>query len=364
MCKIIVYIPVKNDLWFIENSIRHAVEWAEYVIVADESSTDGSVDIYKKLEKEYTNLKIIYNRPKMDFSTPDPRNYMLEQVRRIEGNNIIFELHADEIISAKILKSEIREEIIQNLSIGKCLELPWLTLWKDPLQYRHDNSVWSNNTCIFAFRDDRTSKFESAAFHGQRAPENFIINKLKINLPVLHYQFMNIGNERSKQALYQIFERNHYPDKHVETINKGYAIAFDDRKIKCEKLKGEDYAPWIDIGLKINQTYDDGIFNWRDGEVLKNFKKYGLDRYAKINIWYINWEEKRQYALKIGIKNIPAFEIVDPRSLSTRLAHKLLIKYQMYPFWKIDFIRLVIAKGPNKIKRLFKSCKTKIDLPL
>lgn len=353
MCKIIVYIPVKNDAWFVENSIRHAVEWADYVIVADESSTDGSADVYRKLENKHSNLRIIYNRPKMDFTTPDPRNYMLEQVRKYDGNNIIFELHADEIISARILKKEIREELIQKLSSGKCLELPWLTLWKDPFYYRDDASVWSNNACIFAFIDDRVSKFESAVFHGQRAPDKCLNNKVKINIPVIHYQFTNLGNERSKQALYQIFERNHYPEKNVETINKGYGIAFDDRKINCEKLKEEDYAPWIEIGLKINQIYDNGIFNWRDGEVLKNFNMHGLDRYANINIWYIDWELKRKHALSIGMQNVPPFKIVDPRSLSTRLAHKLLVKYQMYPFWKIDFIKLLFSKGPTKLKQMF-----------
>jgi len=353
MSNIIVYIPVKNDAWFIENAIRHAVVWSDYVIVADESSTDGSVNIYKKLEKEYSNLNIIYNRPKMDFCTPDIRNYMLDQVRSIDGNNIIFELHADEIVSAKILNRDVREAIINKLSIGSCLELPWLTLWKDPFHYRHDNSVWSNNACVFAFRDDRISKFKSAVFHGQRAPEKFLVNKQYFNVPVLHYQFMNLGNERSKQALYQVFERNHYPNKNVETINKGYGIAFDERNVDCNRLELEDYMPWIEIGLKINHIYDDNGFNWRDGEVLKNFKLYGLDKYSKINIWYIDWEIKRQKALKLGLKDVPINNIVDPRSLSTRLAHILLMKHQMYPFWRIDFIRLALSKGPKIIKRIF-----------
>lgn len=353
MCKFIVYIGVKNDSWFIENSIRHAVEWADHVIVADESSTDGSIDIYRKLEKECSNLKMIYNRPKMDNSSPDPRNYMLKQVRMIEGNNIIFGFDADEIISAKILKTEIRKEIIQKLSIGKCLELPWLTLWRHPLQYRSDKSVWSNNSCLFAFRDDRTSSYQSAAFHGYRVPDKLVINKIKINhIPVLHYQFVNIGIDKSKQALYQIFERNHYPNRNMCYIYKLYSHYFDERKLECKKLKEEDYVPWINIGLKICQTYDDDdIFSWRDEEVLKNFNKYGLDRYAKTLIWHINWEKKRQQALTKGLQNVPSFEIVDPRSLSTRLAHKFIMKYQKYPFWTIDFIRLIISKAANIVKR-------------
>ena len=52
MPKIIVYIPVKNDSWFIENSIRSATIWADHVFVLDESSDDGSHEIYKDLESE------------------------------------------------------------------------------------------------------------------------------------------------------------------------------------------------------------------------------------------------------------------------------------------------------------------------
>jgi len=353
MCKFIVYIPVKNDSWFIENSIRHAVAWADHVIVADESSTDGSVEIYKRLEKESPNLKIIYDRPKMDFTTPDMRNYMLEQVRTIEGYNIIFELHADEIISAKILKSETRNEIVQKLAVGECLELPWLTLWKDPLQYRSDKSVWSNNSCIFAFRDDRKSQFQSAGFHGFRVPENYLENKIKLNrIPVIHYQFTNIGADMSKQALYQTFERNHYPDENIFKIYRLYSYFFDERNMNCEELNEEDYAPWIRMGLNILELHEDAEeFCWRDGEVLKNFKIYGLGRYEKTLIWHINWEKKRQHALKKGLQNIPSFEIVDPRSLRTRLAHKFLMRYQMYPFWEMDFIRLIISKAANILKR-------------
>ena len=65
MSKIIVYIPVKNDAWCIEKSIKHAVLWADEVIVADECSIDGSIKIYKELDKKYfdeTTIVIYQNK--------------------------------------------------------------------------------------------------------------------------------------------------------------------------------------------------------------------------------------------------------------------------------------------------------------
>ena len=134
MSKIITVIPVKNDGWFIENSIKSAVEWSDYVFVADENSDDGSHEIYKQLETKYENLTIIYNRPKFDFNTPDMRNYALSLARTIDGNNIIFEMHADEIMSAEILKPEIRNRLIKDMKIGSALIMPWVNLWKNPFE--------------------------------------------------------------------------------------------------------------------------------------------------------------------------------------------------------------------------------------
>ncbi len=352
MPKLITVIPVKNDGWFIENAIKSAVEWSDYVFVADESSDDGSFEIYKKLEKEYSNLKVIYDRPKFDFNTPDVRNYSLDLARSFDGNNIIFELHADEIMSAEILNQNIKEKLINDMTVGSALIAPWINLWKNPLYFRNDKSMWSNSRCWFAYRDDRKVRFEKAVFHGPRAPESFLNNRVDIDyLQVMHYQFVNLSMERSKQALYQIFERNHYPNKNVEYINKTYACAFDERDVILKKLDEKHYKPWLEKNIKIDKEYPVDGYNWRDTEVLKNFFKYGVEKYKDLNIWYIDWEAKRQEALRLGVtENIPKEPIIDPRDTSTKLAHEFLMKYQKYPFWRVNFYRLLIEKGLERVK--------------
>ena len=355
MAKIIVYIPVKNDGWFIENAITSALKWADQVIVADESSTDGSYEIYKRLETLHNNLTIIYKRPKFDFKTPDLRNYGLNMCRNFEGNNLIFELHADEVLSAEITKLQMKQYLLEQMSIGSALMLPWINLWKKPFFYRQDKSIWSNTNGWFAFRDDRKAKFEGAAFHGSRVPERFTKQKIEMDdLNVLHFQFLNLSMERSKQALYQIFERNHYPKKNVEQINKRYACAFDERQIKLAPLAKKHYKPWLDMGIPIDKEYPKEGFNWRDLEVLKNFKKNGIKKYKDLNIWnHIDWEQKRKEAIKLypneKISNNP---ILDPRSYSTKLAHSFLNKFQIYPFWRLNFYILLLQKTISKLKKL------------
>ena len=351
MPKIIVYIPVKNDAWFIENAILSSTKWADHVFVLDESSDDGSHEIYKDLESELKNLTVIYNRPKFDFNTSDLRNYALDMVREFNGENLIFELHADEIMSAQILTPQIKNDLLQQSTIGSALMFPWINLWDKPFMYRKDKSIWSNTKGWFAFRDDRKVKFEGAAFHGSRVPEGILKNKVEFKgLSVLHFQFLNLSMERSKQALYQIFERNHYPKKNIEYINKMYACAYDERQINLVSLGKENYQPWLNLGIPINNEYPQEGFNWRDLEVLKNFKIYGLDNYKDLNIWNIDWEKKRKTAKKKYPDSIiPEKPIVDPRDFSTKKAHSFLMKYQMYPFWRINFFKLLIEKLMTKL---------------
>jgi uncharacterized C2H2 Zn-finger protein len=347
--KIIATIPVKNDGWFIEKSIRTLAAWADHVFVADESSDDGSHDIYDKLA-DLTNVTIIRDRPKFSFNTPDLRNYQLDLARSFDGKNIIFELHADEVMSAEILKNENREKILEAGSPGNAIMMPWITMWDKPNLYRNDDSPWSNNSCWFGYCDDRMAKFDGPIFHGPRVPEVFLKNKIYIkHLSVLHYQFINKGNELSKQALYQVYERNHFPKKSVEHINKMYSIIFDNKNLKLDKIDSSHIAPWIDKGINLLDEYPSTLLNWRDREVLRNFKKNGAKYYENINIWYINWESKRLEAKAIGLNDIPGEEIYDRRDLSTKIAHWWVRKTQFYAFWRLDFFMLLLTKGPNKI---------------
>lgn len=264
---------------------------------------------------------------------------------------MIFELHADEILSAEILKPDIRDRLLNDVDIGCAAVMPWINLWKSANLYRDDNSVWSNNKSWFCYKDDRKAKFYGQVFHGPRCPESFIKNKIDIDyLQVIHYQFVNLSMERSKQALYQIFERNNYPDKNIEHINKIYSCAFDERHIKLKLLKGKHVDPWINKGINLKEEYSNNLTNWRDEEVIKNFSKYGVNRYKDLNIWYIDWEDKRKKLLSEGENIAKIGVITDPRSINTKIAHKFLMKYNKYPFWRIGFIALLYSWTLRKIK--------------
>lgn len=352
--KIIALLPVKNDGWFVENSIRSLSHWADHVIVFDEASTDGSVEIYDRVGS-LANVVIVKDRPKFSFTTSALRNYMLDCARSFDGKNLIMELHADEVMSAEILSADVRDKLKNILRPKDALMLDWITLWKSPEYYRSDKSVWSNNKCWFGYVDDRNCEFTGPVFHGPRAPESLLSNKKKFSeIEVLHYQFVNLGYERSKQALYQIFEINNYPKKSIDQINKNYAVAFDERGIRLSKLDYKKIGPWLELGLPLMDTYDPSVLNWRDIEVLKNFDRYGTDKYKELNIWYIDWDMKKKQAIEFGLWKGSLDAIADPRGLYTKICHKWVINTQLYPIWKISVWKLFFNKLVDKIRKQIK----------
>ncbi len=349
--KIITVTPVKNDAWCIEKTIQHLRLWADEIIVADESSDDGSEEIYKRFS-QYPNVHIIRNRPKFNFDTPDMRNYMLSLARQFSGNNLIFEIHADEIMSAEILRPEIKQRLLEAVQPRCAIMMPWTTLWKHPRLCRDDKSVWSRTRGWFGYYDDRAVNFAGPVFHGPRAPEKYLANRIDIDyLQVLHYQFVNLGYERSKQALYQIYERNHFPNENIEYINKKYAIAFDERQVRLVQLDPKHVQPWIDRDIAVDEQFLEAKLNWRDIEVLRNFERYGTAKYKDLNIWYLDWEKKRLEALGFNYEGLPSEPILDERSISTRAAHRWLMKTQLYPFWRWDFVKLLLSKGAVRLWR-------------
>lgn len=350
--KIIVNLPVKNDGWCIENAINHLLIWCDHLFIYDASTDDSVIAKYKNYSNS-EKIDIIRPRPAFDYNTPDNRNYYLNTARSFDGNNLIFEMHADEIISARILNKSSRENFFSKLRPRSAILMPWLTMWGSPTSYRNDRSVWSRNNCWFAFVDDRVVKFKGPAFHGPRVPEAVVGNKLFVgDLRVMHYQFLNLPHERSKQALYQVYERKHFPSKSIEKINKIYAIAFDVDNIKLQNLAHDEYMPWVNHGLDLIKDYNDDSLNWRDVEVLRHFNAYGVAFFRDINIWFIDWERKRLEAVAKGYNNVPNYSIVDSRTWSTKLSHWWVMRTQTYAFWRLDFINFLFKSLSIRLKNL------------
>ena len=47
----IVMTPVRNEAWILPAFLRATSLWADYIIIADQMSTDGSRELYQQFDK-------------------------------------------------------------------------------------------------------------------------------------------------------------------------------------------------------------------------------------------------------------------------------------------------------------------------
>ena len=93
--KISLCMIVRDEEKFIKRNLDNHVRYFNEIIILDTGSTDSTMSILKKYEKENSNIKIYTANWENDFSKA--RNY----AKSFATNNWILFLDADEIISKK-----------------------------------------------------------------------------------------------------------------------------------------------------------------------------------------------------------------------------------------------------------------------
>ena len=338
--KIIVLIPVRNEEWILEKSLKTASLFADHIIVADQGSIDRTPEICKQFPK------VIYiKNPSEKFNERERRKILLSKAREFYGNNLIFALDADEILTANVLKPKILEKLVKQIKPGMSVMLQWIMVWKNPFQYRYDNlPEWRYNWKHFIYWDDRKMSFDDTKIHSTRAPKEALSNYIKLgDIKVLHYQFVSWSRMISKQCFYQITESFLYPKKSPLKFTSKYKwyLKKGPDGIILRDIPDAWIKPWQERGVDLENFPENELY-WFDAEILQDFKKYGTKYFKWLDIWDIDWEKKRQIAIKRGIKDLPESGIEDPRPFYIEFYHNHLqpllsynsFLYKIYRFSK------------------------------
>ena len=344
--KIIALMPVRNEAWIIERTLRILATFCDHILVADQRSTDGTRQILKKFPKKIT----VIDNPDVYWSDRI-RGRLLDIARGFDGNNFIVYMDADEIVTSNIREDSILDHVV-GMKPGNGIRVPLINLWKSPLFYRDDSSNWSNDSVVIGFRDDRTSKYtyRSVGLHQGRIPQN-IPSRFFGDVKLLHYQFVLFDRKRSKERWYRVLEALQLGSAHFAAINYSYRQARDEREVRLSPLDPRWTAGWRALGVDLDH-FEAEPFYWYDVEVLRYLGERGVAYFAPLDIWDVNWEAKRQLALARGFEGIPQEAIVDPRSREQKLYHAYLARFQHNPFWREPGELLHIAD--RGLKRLAK----------
>ncbi len=323
--KIFVVIPARNDGWILPTVLGSVSLWADHIIVADESSWDNSSEVFKKFPK----VEVVKFALK-EFNESQRRQVLLDAVRKHGGQNLIFGLDSDEIITAEILNPQVLKEFISLLKPGMSAQLQWIMLWKNTSEYRYDPTPeWSDSWKNFVYWDDGKINFNNVRMHSARVPEQTIPNSIIFNkFKVLHFAFADWPRMIAKHVYYLALEKTMGNNLHPYLLNRKYRWFYSKPKtgVLIKKVPNEWTKPFIESGVPVHDFELNELY-WYETEVLRFFNKFGTDKFKHLNIWGTDWERKRQSALKYGYSNIPTQKIVNKQPWYDAIYYKYLQQF-------------------------------------
>ena len=107
-CNRICITPTRNELWIVKHFLAAARCWASHIIVADQGSTDGTL---QRLQ-ETPGVDVVINDSPI-FDEVHRQRLLLNRARKIPGKRVLLALDADEALSANCFTSEEWDRISQ-----------------------------------------------------------------------------------------------------------------------------------------------------------------------------------------------------------------------------------------------------------
>lgn len=273
--KVITLLPAKNEGWIIRSTLKNMSDFSDHIIIADQNSTDDSIEIYKEFEK----VTVIQNNNQNHNNSVRWR--LLAYAREKFGKeNLIICVDADEMIQSVAIQ-HIKDQITKDATTSISFTFPWIQLWSTTEKYRVDG-VWKNNRKGIAFLDDGVVDYERKTVlndHTGRVPT--CQKEIKIDkFPLLHYQYIDLKQSEIKQAWYRCSEliSGNEPKK----INHKYSVAQNNSKVKLESVDQNWLTELPLITFEYNLDQD-----WRYIEMQNWFNTKGILFFEPLEIWNI-----------------------------------------------------------------------------
>ncbi len=273
--KIIIASPIKNEEWMLPSTLKNFSAFADHIILADQKSTDRTREICAEFDK----VKVIPNN--FIGYTNEVRWMLLDEARKISGNNIIICLDADEQMSPDFIQ-EIKDHISkrkETSSVG--FYAKWLQVYENDTTYRVDEA-WRENYKTIAFYDDRKVDYNRDYItqeHIDRIPKTDYI--VRLDTPILHLQWLGQKRSEIKQAVYMCTEKTDKWDP--RKTNNRYSVAKFLKNLPLATLKAE----WLKEVYFPTQAERESYDPVKLQDIMTMFDKHGSLFFEPLEIWHI-----------------------------------------------------------------------------
>ena len=282
--------PIKNEAWILERFLQCASLWADKIIIADQGSTDNSIEIAKRFDKVH-----IINNAEEKYNELGRQELLINEARKKFGtNNFLLALDADEILSANFLESNEWKEIFSQPP-GTKIALQWVNLSPEC------KTFWTNfPPFILGVIDDGSHKI-GTAIHSPRVPINSAGKTITLNeVKLLHYQYTDWDRMLLKQAWYQCYEKINYPEKGNVDIYEMYNH-FRYIKNNLQLINQNWFQQYEKMGINMKTTIPNpASYYWVD-QLNNYFKEYGEKYFRRLDVF--NNATNKYVAINENINN-------------------------------------------------------------
>lgn len=294
----------RNYGWVTSAFLKANSQWADYIIIADQHSTDGT----REIALQYPNVILLDNND-LEYSETKRSEMVINRAREIEGDKILIFLAIDEILSANYFETSDWQKILHS-NPGDVFFFYWANLCPDSMHY------WISKDCqnkpsfmTRMFHDDGITPYDNEGIdmHTHCIPYPkvekgiFYVN----DFAILHFGDFNEKWNIAKQRFYQFvdFDKN---NRNITTLSRMY----QEWKVVKQELQPlpkdwiytknqHGFDLFLEVDVKKQQFFDQYVLNF--------IKENGIERYMKLDVWD-----------KVFLEE---YKMIDPRSFFIKIIH-------------------------------------------
>ena len=276
---VVVMTPVRNEAWVLRAFLEATSLWADYIIIADQMSTDGSREIAKSFEKV-----ILIDNKNPEFNEAERQSMLVAKAREVAAgrDTLLWGLDADEVLAANTFETEDWKHILKSKP-GDVFWFKWAEICPNQKEY------WlSPNTYYpWLFHDDGKEPHGNYVrnMHSMRIPYPIEEKQLYYvdDFRVLHLAYLNQHRVASKRRFYQFvdWEMNH---RHSVTLSRSYAQTKKDDQVlplpESFLYRKDEY------GFDLLCLVDVGVAKcYMDDYIVERFPRHAMKDLRKLDIW-------------------------------------------------------------------------------
>ena len=333
----IVMTPTRNEAWVIRAFLECNGLWADYIIIADQMSTDGTREIIAEYQNRWNTQHsthqsqlIMIDNTNPEFNEPERQAMLVAKAREVAAgrDTLLWGLDADEILPANWLETGDGKQILNSVK-GDVFWFKWANLAPDKKHYCEGNyQPW-------LFHDDEVEPHGNYVrnMHSMRIPYPIEEKQMYYvkDFHVLHCGFLSPRRTAAKARFYQFVD---WELNHKSPISLSRLYMNHHKKSLFSEYQSVVENQWFAYPFDIWNLIDlDAKYTWYEDYIVERLSAYNQEAY-KLDIWDDEFFER--------------YRLSDKRRWRDKVIHSYLSKTDRF---KKSFMIRAIDKILNYIIR-------------